>query len=224
MTLINSHTHLECDKNIPSIVNATNPDDWEQVKKVCRSSDRLYAAFGIHPWYITPAVLADRNVILDRLQTLLAEPYASLGEVGLDNSIGLELSEQERILEDQLSIADNLKSLVSIHCFAAFHRLLPIIKKHRLTYILHGYNGSPEITKSLLEYDTYFSFGGIQSGRMSKVAKLLEIIPPERLLTETDSKPNVDLVTVAATLCRLKPLNEDIFAKNFYRLLPQKKA
>ena len=196
-----AHTHLDfVSQGVPAVVNSVSVDDWQQVAQLCQEHPILLPAFGIHPWSVTAQLCADKSWA-DRLDSLLSSvPNASVGEVGLDRSTSISLDMQTRILERQLDIALQHNCAVSIHCFNAFDILIPIIRRYHLTYIMHGYSGSAQITKQLLETDCYFSFGRIQDNRLSKLRTIVSLIPKERLLVESDGKAEADLTATAKML------------------------
>ncbi|MBR6201307.1 MAG: TatD family hydrolase [Spirochaetales bacterium] len=211
-----AHTHLDfVSQGVPAVVNSVSVDDWQQVAQLCQGHPILLPAFGIHPWSVTAQLCADKSWA-DRLDSLLSSvPNASVGEVGLDRSTSISLDMQTRILERQLDIALQHNCAVSIHCFKAFDILIPIIRRYHLTYIMHGYSGSAQITKQLLETDCYFSFGMIRHNRLDKLRTIVPPIPKERLLVESDGKVEADLEQTADTLAQLCGITPEQLCDNF---------
>ena len=199
-----AHTHIDYVKRLcpdaHAVVNSVIEDDWIKVAQLCHDKQQLIPALGIHPWFAT-AQLCHNTEWLDRLDKLLSSvPNATVGEVGLDRSTIVPLSMQTYVFEMQLNLAKQHNCAVSIHCFKAFDILIPIIRRYPLTYILHGYAGSAEITRHLLDLECYFSFGHIPDNRRAKVSTIVPLIPKERLLVESDGKDNADLAATAKLL------------------------
>ena len=204
MIIPDAHTHIDyIDRLNPdahAVVNSVIEDDWLKVAQLCHERLGLIPALGLHPWYLT-AQLCHNTEWRTRLDNLLSTvPNVTVGEVGLDRSTIVPLSVQTEILEMQLESAKQHNCAVSIHCFKAFDILIPIIRRYNLTYILHGYSGSVEITKQLLDMNCYFSFGMIQPNRLNKLSTIVSLIPKERLLVESDGKAEADLTTTAKLL------------------------
>lgn len=214
----NSHTHLNSLwQNEIAIINSVEPSEWDEVANICNKNPNLYPAFGMHPWYIDTQNIIHMDNFLLSLSKFLQLPQASLGEVGLDKNSKTDLETQIKFLIPQLELAAKFKVTANVHCFGAFDKLLPIIKKIPNTYLLHGYSGNVEITKQLLNLDCYFSFGYIQANRISKIKNILKIIPDNRILAETDGNKNVSIQNVSQNLIDLKPdLTQLKLNKNFY--------
>ena len=131
---------------------------------------------------------------------LCTVPNVTVGEIGLDRAAKASIDIQTDMFEMQLQLAKQHNCAVSIHCFKAFDILIPIIRRYPLTYILHGYSGSADVTRQLLNLDCYFSFGIIQNNRLNKLSTIVPLIPMERLLVESDGKAEADLEATAKLL------------------------
>lgn len=217
--ICNAHTHINSilRENF-AVINGTQISDWQSVADICNKNSYLFPAFGLHPWFITDDIIIHMDNFLTALSNFLQLPHASLGEVGLDKNIALKIETQKQVLIKQLELADRFNLTTSIHCFGAFDRLLPILKKFNLKYVLHGYSGSPKITKELLNLDCYFSFGYIPQNRMEKIKIIMDNIPKDRILVETDGKENLNIENVAQTIIELKPrLNVEQLNDNFHK-------
>lgn len=185
-----------------AVVNGTCEEEWPVVAALPATYPWVRPSFGLHPWDCgsrSPGWLENLRTIL------LAEPSAAIGEIGLDRFIlGLKpddpriagvriapLDEQREACAAQLSLATELGRPAAIHCVQAHGALLDLLRAIPLPargFLLHGYRGSPEMMQSFADLGAYFSWNleglGPRAGAMRSVFRL---IPPDRLLVETDA-------------------------------------
>ena len=94
------------------------------------------------------------------------------------------------ILIQELDIAEYFKRVVTIHDVGCEKMVLDALKGRNLRVILHSY-GSDSYVKPYSEMECFFSISPrILSRSDIRVRRLMEAIPEDRLLLETDS-PNV---------------------------------
>ncbi|MCO5606842.1 hypothetical protein L7F22_061033 [Adiantum nelumboides] len=181
-------------------VNGTCEDDWEEVKKLSEEHNEIIPCFGLHPWYVERR----SDQWLKRLRSMLDNmPTAAMGEAGLDKGArGREISiaMQVDVLKQQLVLAKDLQRPISVHCVRAFGELQDILKElgpfpHGV--ILHSFLGSAEMVQPLAKQGAFFSFSGFLTALSAKKAKkMLQEVPLDRILIETDAPdaiPKVDL-------------------------------
>ncbi|MBR0193611.1 MAG: TatD family hydrolase [Thermoguttaceae bacterium] len=179
-------------------LNATQEADREAVAQVTRRAPNVpgfpevVPYFGIHPWYV--ADLSDGWE--DRLSAALDQfPAAGVGEIGLD-ALRPDLELQKKVFLAQLELAVALKRPVSIHCVRAWEWVEPLIQRTvgpaGLPILLHGFNGSADQALHFIEglgWNVSFSLTSIRTRLNSpKTRGLLERLPPDRVLLETDAE------------------------------------
>ncbi|CAX43232.1 uncharacterized protein ymr262w homologue, putative [Candida dubliniensis CD36] len=104
----------------------------------------------------------------------------------------VDISHQLEIFKYQLTLADQLKKQVSLHCVKAHGLLFDEVKKFpNITVILHSYTGSIEQAqvwiKSLPEDKLYFSFSNWINGEKVEALKaLVRALRPTQILVESD--------------------------------------
>ena len=104
------------------------------------------------------------------------------------------MEHQERILQSQLLLAEELQAPISVHCVKSHGRLYAAIEKFRgPTIILHSYTGSIDqaqmwIRKTdKLNQQIFFSFSQwINGEKAAQLRALMEILRDEHILVESD--------------------------------------
>lgn len=173
-----------------AIVVGTCPNDWETVLELSRQEERFIPAVGLHPWEVNDAP-PDWQ---DQLLGYLDQGVTVLGEIGLDQWIeDHEIEAQIPAFGWQFAIAAERNLPTSIHCLKAHEPLLQTLRSAtlpKLGFKLHAYNGPADTMKPLLDLGAYFSFNAGQlKPNAKRIYELLEIVPDDRLLIETDA-PN----------------------------------
>lgn len=134
---------------------------------------------GVHPWH----ALDGR---IDRDTVAAAD---MVGETGLDYAANVDRKAQESIFRHQLSIAEQLRKPVVIHCVRAFEPVMKILSEYRLaTVIMHGFTGSPEQAARALDKGCMLSFG-MRTFGSPKALRALHATPLDRMFCETDDFP-----------------------------------
>lgn len=207
MKLFDAHCHLQ-DPRIHKIspriiktaldagvvhiaVNGVSEKDWHLVKEMSQSNLCIIPNFGLHPWFIS-----DRTPNwLNNLKELLeSSPEAAVGEIGLDKApwaSHVDYADQREVFCQQLQLAKEIKRPASIHCVEAFDDMIEILKSlgpFPAGFLLHSYIGSAELVPELANLGAYFSISGhLMPVEESNAKKILQAIPLERLLLETDA-------------------------------------
>ena len=190
------------------VVNATNPNEWEQVITLANKVNNVYPCIGIHPWFI------DDNLEpnwAERMETLLKQnPFLMVGEIGLDYlKPNKEL--QLKIFNTCLNLAQKYNRPTHIHIVKAWHDMLGILKKNpNGKFLFHQFNAPENIIQKLEKYDVFFSVS---------TNKNLNLIPFEKLLVETDSpthnKTPCDIINIVENF----GLNKDQLFQNFQKFI-----
>ncbi|CAL5219180.1 g965 [Coccomyxa viridis] len=165
--------------------------DWEKVLNIAREHEAVIPNFGLHPWWVKDRTSGWLNKLREQL---LAHPEAGLGECGLDHAkagtAGHEV--QAEVFSQQLHLGSQLRRPVSVHCVKAFGALSDIVHKagpFPAGLVLHSWAGSAEVTRQLARIEgVYFSISGHTFNLSDKkLTPMLQQVPLDRLLLETDS-------------------------------------
>lgn len=192
--MIDSHMHLaeqvpEGYSDFPQLSRMVScvakVDEWDAQAAI--DDPRVIKCYGVHPWYAEDWTFENRKRLFDLLGS---DPNAHVGEIGLDSKRGKILG-QTMVMIQQLDIAEHYGRVVSIHDVGCEKMVLDALKGRRLGgVILHSY-GSDSYVKPYSEIGCYFSISPrILSRSDIRVKRLLDAIPEDLLLLETDS-PNI---------------------------------
>ncbi len=203
MTLIDSHIHLDFPQFdgdraalmhgaqtagiSAQIVPATGIANWQKIAEVCEQVPNTYAAYGLHPYFISQHQLAH----LDALEAFLATHDAvAVGEIGLDYyRKDLDRDKQIQFFEAQVDIALRHGLPVIIHARKATEGVINTLKTRPIVSgIVHSFNGSHEQALRLIDLGFLLGFGGaITRSRALRLRKLVKQLPLDYLCLETDA-------------------------------------
>jgi TatD DNase family protein len=118
---------------------------------------------------------------------LLAERADYLGEVGLDGSReGRDsLPAQRRVFDQVLGVPGIATKVLTVHSRGAEGETIARLAEAGASAILHWYSGALKHADAALDAGMYFSVNAAML-RSQKGARLLRVLPRERVLTETD--------------------------------------
>ena len=155
-------------------------DEWDAQASL--DDDRVVRFYGVHPWYAEQWTLENKKRLFDILQN---DSKAHVGEIGLDSKRGQILG-QTMIMIQQLDLAEYFGRVVTIHDVGCEKMVLDSLKGRELKAILHSY-GSDSYVKPYSEMECYFSISPrILSRSDIRVKRLLDAIPEDRFLLESD--------------------------------------
>ena len=194
MAISDAHMHpMDCgtgqyypgSDSVEVLVGCTaRASEWDAMLSL--GDRRVVRSYGVHPWYPGewgPGAEA-------RLRDILSEDRsANVGEIGLDAKRG-SLEDQVAPFEAQLSLAESEDRIASVHMIGTEKDVLDMLRaRPHGRVILHSY-GSDSYAKPFAEEGCFFSISPrILSRSDVRVRRLLEALPADRILIETDA-PN----------------------------------
>lgn len=148
----------------------------------------IYAAVGIHPDEV--GELNEENFAW--LKEQCRHPKAvAVGEIGLDYYWDKENHETQKYwFRRQMDLAKELELPIIVHSREACADTLEEIKKAhtpKLKGVIHCFSYAPETAREYLEMGYYIGVGGVVTFKNAKKLKeVVKMLPPERILLETD--------------------------------------
>ena len=203
--LIDTHSHLYADqfKNdsdammqrafdagvetvfLPAIDSETHEKMLAFEKKYAGHS---HAMMGLHPC----SVNSDFENELKIVENYLAErPFCAIGEIGIDLFWDKTFVEQQRkAFIRQMHYAEDLKIPIVIHSRESMDIVLDILSEnpwYSQRGILHCFTGNTEQAQRTIDLGFYLGIGGVLTYKNSGLDVVVEKIPLEWLVLETDA-------------------------------------
>lgn len=149
--------------------------------------DFCYPTLGIHP----SSIKDNYKKELSRCFSNNFDNIAAIGEIGIDLYWDKTFfKEQENAFIYQLEIAKERNLPIIIHSRSSMNEILLILKKlkfHMLRGVFHCFSGSYEQAKKIIDMGFYLGIGGVITFKNSGLQKVVEKIPLEYILLETDA-------------------------------------
>lgn len=213
MTYIDAHCHLLKESDYERakwvgvdqiFVNAAHQTDWAQVQ----SLKNVLPAIGIHPWYVHEAT-ADWAQCMEKM--LIDHPTLQVGEIGLDKSKP-DFARQKQVFLTQLKLAQKYNRVASIHSVRAWGEMMPLLRpfKQNTRLLFHAFSGDQIVVGFLADSASYFSL---------HTAKKLPLIPPEKLLIESDAPDGMRTPAALPFLYQQLGVDAKRVCANFERLM-----
>jgi TatD DNase family protein len=181
------------------IVPAIKPDNWDDVlalsinnKKSQKSGCKVYAALGIHPWFLSGLQLEHLDNLAQRVSKNKANIVA-IGETGLDGVIAIQqdnMIQQYLFFEFQLHLAQQHKLPVIVHHRRTHNETITLLKKISVERggIIHAFSGSYQQACQYIDLGFKLGIGGtITYPRAEKTIKAIKRLPLSSLVLETDA-------------------------------------
>lgn len=150
--------------------------------------ENCFPMIGLHPTSVNEGMLLQ----LERLyQELLSGNYIGIGEIGIDLYWDKSfMEEQIHAFRTQLSWAKEHALPVAIHTREAFPLILDLVEEAqdgRLKGVFHCFTGNKTDAERIMKLGFYMGIGGVLTYKKSLLPEVIQQIPLEFLLLETDS-------------------------------------
>ncbi len=146
----------------------------------------LYGAIGVHPHEAEETTDED----LEKIKELYRhEKVIAVGEIGLDYFYDFSPREKQiELFRKQIITANELDLPVIIHDRDAHEDTMNTLKELKPKGVVHCFSGSAEMAKEILRLGLYIGIGGAVTFKNArKPVEVVEILPLDRLLLETDA-------------------------------------
>ncbi|MBN1347277.1 MAG: TatD family hydrolase [Phycisphaerae bacterium] len=151
--------------------------------------ENVWATAGVHPH---EAGKADEGTWAELAEVLEAGGVVAVGETGLDYHYDFSHPERQReAFIRQIGLAERYDLPLVIHCREAVADALAILSEHgtrEARGVFHCFTGTRDEAVGILEAGWHISLSGIVTFKNARdVREAAKIIPPDRLLLETDA-------------------------------------
>lgn len=175
-TSIDAHTLL----NLRAVIFAASRSIEESARALERQSRDLLTVWGAG---VHPGMKAALETYTPSSFESLIEKTAYVGEIGLDAKVKSRLPLQREVLSSILKQLQARPRITSIHSYGATDEVLDHLELTPIRgAVLHWWLGDSEATLRAVELGAFFSINASSVRR----SEILNLIPPERLLVETD--------------------------------------
>lgn len=226
--------------------SGVNPETNRKVLELPKKYPMIKPCFGIYP--IDAIVSKFPNVQDDDLRPVEAFDYkeelkwieknfhlcVAIGEVGMDFKVVKELpnfeeikEEQKKVFEEIILLAKKLDKPIVIHSRGAELECIELLEKYKMKRVLmHCFGGKKSLIKRAAENGWFFSVPAVIT-RLQHFQTLVELVPLEQLLTETDapylapvagerSEPK-DVASTIKEISKVKHLEEKDIAEQIWK-------
>lgn len=163
---------------------------------------------GLHPKDIS----VGWEQTLDQMSVKMApENCLSIGECGLDALVETPLEEQLKVFNSQITIAEQLRKPLTIHCVRRYNEVIQACKGITVAKVIHGFNKRNTIAKQLLENGFHLSFGISLLNNLS-LQKIFQEVPNSRFFLETDTA-NIPIDDIYHKAAELKNMSVESVAE-----------
>jgi len=204
--LVDTHCHLDLEeyhKDLREVISRANTagvaymivpginlDSSKRAVEIAHEYPQVFAACGVHP-HEADKFCADMMLGIKDL-CLKNDKVVAIGEVGLDYYRNYSAhANQKRLFTECIKLARDLDLPLIMHCRQAWEDFIDILDKqpaYTLKGVVHCFSADEKIAKKIIAKDLFVSFAGnITFETANGLKDILKIVPPERLLLETDS-------------------------------------
>lgn len=176
------------------VVPGIGPSNWEPLLKLPQQDRRLQVGLGIHPQLLPQMAEQEDERNLELLDGLLNRKVAiAVGECGLDgpSAQGAPMERQVKVLERHFDLAKKHRLPLLVHVYKAHDVAVEFFKRVSFPdagVLMHSYSGGHELVKFYADRGCHFSLAGpVSYERARKPVMALKMIPPDRLMAETDA-------------------------------------
>ena len=146
----------------------------------------LYCAIGYHPEIANEIEDSDYEVLENMIKS--NKKIVAIGEIGLDYYWNKDNKEKQReVFRKQLELAEKLDLPVVIHTRDAINETYEILKEYNVRGVMHCFSGSLEMAEKFIDLGFLLGIGGVLTFKNSKLPLVVEKIPLEKIVLETDS-------------------------------------
>lgn len=198
---IDTHMHIGDDFGVEPDLYVKNASDAQVevlIASFCEKDDimlstkfvekykNLYACIGYHPEVSNKIVEKDYETLEEMVKN--NSKIVAIGEIGLDYYWNKDNKDKQReVFCRQLEIAEKLKLPVVIHSRDSINETYEILKKYKVSGVIHCFSGSLEMAKKFISLGFLLGIGGVVTFKNSKLFEVIEKLELTNIVLETDS-------------------------------------
>lgn len=198
---IDTHMHIGDDFGVEPDLYVKNASDAQVevlIASFCEKDDimlstkfvekykNLYACIGYHPEVSNKIVEKDYEILEEMVKN--NPKIVAIGEIGLDYYWNKDNKDKQReVFCKQLEIAEKLKLPVVIHSRNSINETYEILKKYKVSGVIHCFSGSLEMAKKFISLGFLLGIGGVVTFKNSKLFEVIEKLELTNIVLETDS-------------------------------------
>ncbi len=204
MTLIDTHSHIylpefEADREkmmdraekegirqilLPAIDSGTHAAMLHLEKE----HPRCISMMGLHPCSVKEGFKNELRIARDYFDT---RAFKAVGEIGLDFYWDKTFTEQQyAAFHEQIEWALHFDLPIVIHSRNSTDECIAVVKEHqkgKLKGVFHCFSGDAAQAKQVTDLGFYVGIGGVVTFKNSGLDKVMETIPLEWVVLETDA-------------------------------------
>lgn len=176
-----------CDAQVEVLIASfCEKDDIMLSTKFVEKYKNLYACIGYHPEVSNKIVEKDYETLEEMVKN--NPKIVAIGEIGLDYYWNKDnKGKQREVFCKQLEIAEKLKLPVVIHSRDSINETYEILKKYKVSGVIHCFSGSLEMAKKFISLGFLLGIGGVVTFKNSKLFEVIEKLELTNIVLETDS-------------------------------------
>ena len=197
--LVDTHCHINLTDDIDSLVMDAEKNnvlkfiisgcDAKSIRdglEIIYRYPSIYMTVGFHP---DEADNIDDKDIED-LERLIKtnKKIVGIGEIGLDYYHNdMNKDRQREIFVKQIELAEKYDLPIVVHSRESIQEVYDILKEHHTRGVIHCFSGSLEMAKLFIDLGFYLGIGGVLTFKNSKLKEVVEALPLDNIVLETDS-------------------------------------
>jgi TatD DNase family protein len=214
------------------VVVGYNVEKSKSAIEIANKYEYIYSAVGIHPSDIEKEQKKIIAQISEIKKLAVNKKTVAIGEIGLDYHWNKENKElQKYAFIEQIKLANELELPIIIHTRDAIKDTIEILRGNILpkySGILHCCTLNKELIEAGLNAGLYISFAGPITFKNTKNKEIINIVPDDRILIETDApylspeplrgkrNDSRNLMYIAKEICKIKEIDIEKFANLSY--------
>lgn len=145
----------------------------------------MYGAIGIHPESVDTYTEEDLKYVEEHIND---PKVVAVGEIGLDYYWTKDNKDkQKELFEYQLALAERVNKPVIIHSREATQDTIDILKKYKVTGVIHSFSGSYETACIYIKMGYLLGINGVITFKNCNLKDVVEKLDLGNIVLETDS-------------------------------------